>query len=299
MALTPEVRRKLLALRKVTRDFDAAHGYNLNKDLSKKRIATIERYWTKFMELTNKPHIEFAPPKGWKREAYKYATQESYPRFNLAYIPKVDEAAPLEFSLSKNRPRGSRFTVTDTRNGQRYYHIPSTVFLNKDHKPDLAFVRWLTEVQGEDVSLLKDELFYQYAIEYYSGDAEFYLIKAGESYMWGSGGGAPNVAKKIDLILNNYGQYLFDGSPGFDPNDKNSHHYNNWFRGVTAFTDRYTVLPLIGEAKRKFRKRRAELHIKTPENTTYRILSDGSIGIFVDGRYTGERNYPKSNGPRK
>jgi hypothetical protein len=276
------IRNKLEALRKLTTGFDAAHGYDLRKPLTRSRIRTIEKYHAKLMELTNRPHILYAPKKGEKNEAFEYTTQKGYPRFRRAIIYTPDPTARITFSIDRARPRGSRFVATNRKTGQRHYHIPARAFLAWDHIADADFVAYLEE-QGEDISELDEASFYQYVIEYYSdGEASFYMIMAGESFMWGSAGGAEKVAKKVDTIINNYGANVFDAS------DKNSSYYGNWFRGVMAYSDHTDAVPIIERGFRGYRDYMRKYNLMGDKKVKYRMLDypPYTYGRYVDGVLT-------------
>lgn len=283
-----DIRNKLKALRKLTTGFDAAHGYDLRKPLTRARIRTIDKYFDKLGELTGGPHQMFAIPKDQKNEAFQYTGQKGFPRFNRIIVHKTDASAEYEASFDKLRPRGSRFFLTDRRTGQRHFHIPASAFLSWGHIPSEDFVRWLEDVKGETVEELEEVSFYEYVLEYYGGDSEFFLIKAGESYMWGSGGPLRNTAKKIQEIINNYDERMFaSNSP---------HNYRSWFKGVVGFTDRYDIYPRIGKAlkaRREF-KQKYKLFSKSypgAKEVRMRIMRDGAIGVYVDGVLV-DRHYP-------
>jgi len=284
-----DIAEKLRTVRRYTGDaFSAARGYSLNKKLNFGQRMAVERYFQKIMELTAKETVTYIPKRGEKTEAFAYTGQTGWRKFKYAIIHKPDRNAKLSFSIDKTRPRGSRFVVTNRLTGQRYYHIPSAAFLwFEDMQLPAPLTDWL-KAQDIDPTTLNEEEFYQLVIEFYAEDAEFFLIQAGESYMWGAGGGPEQVAKKIATIINNYGEALFDAS------NPNSSYYGNWFRGVTGFTNRFDAFEGISEAMAKRRAWREKYKVRTPENTTYRTLSDGSIGVFVDGVYTQERFYPQS-----
>jgi len=247
----------------------------------------IERYYNKIVELTARETVTYKPKRGEKTEAFAYTGQTGWRKFAVAIIHKPDRSARLTYQIDRSRPKGSRFVVTNRNTGQRYYHIPAKAFLwFEDYDLPPEFAAYLASL-GIDPNDLSEEELYQYVIEFYAEDAEFFLIQAGEAYMWGAGGGREQVAEKIKTIINNYGEALFDAS------DPNSSYYGNWFKGVTGFTDRFDAFPMINTARAKIRARRERYKIRTPENTTYRTLSDGSIGVFVDNAYTGERFYPR------
>ena len=278
------IRNKLKAIRRATGDaFSASKGYDARKPLSYRRRKTIEKYYEKLVELTSSPHKVFTPPKGWKNETFSYTTQNGFPRFKQAYIHTIDESASYEYALQRDRPRGSRFVVRNRTTGQEFYHIPATAFLSYNGPIDADFAEWLEEVQGEEISELDDVSYYEYVLEYYGADAEFYLIQAGESYVWGSGGGKRKCAEKIALILENYDDTLFASN--------SESRVSHWFRGVTAFTDRFSILPRMGAAIKKRAQWKRDNKLKIADGVKYRIMRDGAIGRYVDGALV-ERIYP-------
>lgn len=253
-----DIRKKLEALRRVSNDgFSPAKGYDMRKPLSRSRIRTIEKYYDKLRELESRPHIRYKPKRGEKTEVFEYTGQKGMPKFNVGFVHKPNPEAKLKFTIDKSRPKGSRFVPLDTKTQQRYYHIPANVFL------------------------MADDAIFPDIIRHYAPDAEFFLIQAGEAYMWGAGGGPDKVSEKINKILTNYGASMFNA------NDRKSSYYGNWFRGVTGFTDRYDSFPMMSEAADRARKRRQKYKLKEPapgeRELKYRMLKDGSVGTFQNG----------------
>lgn len=279
-------RSLLTYVRRYTGDhFTSKNGYDARKPLNFGQRMAILKYAEKIDELLSKPVTEYRPKRGEKTEAFEYTGQKGFRFFDVALVHTPDTSAEFEFKLDKSRPKGSRFVPTNKKTGQRYYHIPAKVFLDPDNLPD-DFNEWLTE-QGIWVDDLSEDELNAYIIQFYAEDAEFYLIQAGESYMWGAGGGADAVAAKVSLILNNYGPSMFAA------NDRKSSYYGNWFRGVTGFTNRFDIVPSIGEAQRRRRERAAKYKISVDRK--WRQLKDGSFGLFENGRMI-ERMWP--NGQR-
>lgn len=259
-----DIRKKLEAIRAVTGGyFSAKNGYDLRKPLSKRRQKTIEKYYEVLVDLTSRPHVEYRPRKGEKTEAFSYTGQKHTPKFDRAFVHKVDPDASLQFVLDKNRPKGSRFISYNKKTGQSYYHVPASAFI--------AFEDDDLEEAGEEV-----EDFYEDVLREYAEDAELFLINAGNNYMWGSSGQHEAVAKKVADLFRNY------GAGNFDPGDKNSHYYGNWFNGVTAFTRAADAYPLIAERYRANERRKEERHIMTDDKI--RVLSSGDLGLFRNGR---------------
>ena len=264
LGLSRDIRKKLEQVRRVTGDkFSAKKGYDLRKPLSKRRVATIEKYYDMLIELTNRPYVEYRPKKGERKEAFEYAGQSHYPRFDRAFIHRVDPDAEMSFVLDKARPKGSRFVAFNKQSGQAFYHIPASAFVETMDE-DL-------EAQGIDpgehyADILRD----------YAEDAELFLINTGSHYMWGSPGQHESVGEKIAELFRNY------SAGNFDANNPNSHYVGNWFTGVTAFTRAFDAFPLMNERMHAEAKRREERHITTDEK--YRVLKSGDIGVFLRGR---------------
>lgn len=276
-----DVRKLLPLIRRYTGDhFTPANGYAMNKPLNFGQRMAVLKYAEKIAELTAKPFVTYRPKRGEKTEAFSYTGQSGFKYFDRAIIHKPDPNAELTFTIDRKRPKGSRFVPVNKKTGQRFYHIPANVFLDPDFLPS-EFLTWL-EDQGEDVEEIAEDVLFEYLLEWYSGDAEFYLIQAGESYMWGAGGSKEAVAEKIQTIINNYGPSLFNA------NDKKSSYYGNWFKGVTAFTNRFDAFPMIAEAQKRKRERAEKYKLKG--DAKWRVLKDGSFGRFEGGKLT-ERLY--------
>jgi hypothetical protein len=255
--------QKLRLIRRFTGDrFSAGRGYDGRKKLSRKRQKTIDRYFDAITELTARPHEIYKPRRGEKKEVFEYTGQKGYAYFDRGIVHKPDEEAEYSFDFDRERPKGSRFQVINKNTGERSWHVPAEPFWEID----------------EDVLDTPDDLtgYYQDILDEYAEDAEVFLINAGEHHMWGSAGGAPQVADKLADLMNQY------GSRYFDPFNKNSNHINNWFRGITAFSSDRDVAPYIEERAAKEIKRREERHMI--EGTRIRILRDGSVGQYINGR---------------
>lgn len=271
-----DVRKLLPLVRRYTGDhFTPKNGYHAGKPLNFGQRMAVLKYAEKIEELISRPVVEYRPKRGEKTEAFEYTGQKGFRFFDRALVHKPDPDAELEFSIDKSRPKGSRFVPINKKTLQRYYHIPAKVFLDIDFLPD-EFIEWLIVEKGEDLDEIAEEILFEYLIEWYSEDAEFFLIQAGESYMWGAGGSRDAVAEKIQTIVNNYGPSLFNA------NDKKSSYYGNWFKGVTAFTNRFDAFPMIAEAQRKKRERQEKYRLKG--DSKWRMLKDGSFGRFEGGR---------------
>lgn len=248
-------------LRRYTGDaFTSSRGYDLRKPLNFGQRMAVKRYGEKLQELLSKPHIIYKPKRGEKTAAFEYTGQSSFRKFQVAFIEKWNEKAQLEMRYDRRRPAGSRFYTVDKRpgSGQAYYIIPASILLNQpDH-------------------VIKDIL------EYYAPDCELFLIRAGESYIWGAAGTTDGVSKRIVDIFQNYGASFFDA------NDKNSSYYGNWFHGVVAFThrqDAYARIHAAAVSRREFMDRR---HVHPDmRDEHYREMKDGSWGRWKDGHYMG------------
>lgn len=263
VALSYDYKRALARVRRYATGFDAASGYDARKPLNFGRRMAIHKYAKKLDELLAHPVEFYTPKKKERREVFAETGQQRMPRFKVAIVQKPPTPAKFKIKYDVTRPRGSRLVAEDRETHQEYFHISGEVFLDYDYLAD---------------DLAATEAYAQ-IIEEYAPNAEFFLIQAGESYMWGSalgsGGSRTGVADKISQIFRNYSSDMFDA------NNKNSSYYGNWFRGVTAFTSRYTAVPAIAAGIKKQAEYRAKY--KTTEEK-YRMLKDGSIGVFKDGR---------------
>lgn len=291
-----ELRQMVRVLRNHTGGFDSRDGYGLNQKFNGGKARAIRRYYNKLSEIMARPVTHYFPKtRKEKREAFEFTGQTGFPKFDVALVHKPDENAEWKFELDETRPKGSQFVPYNVATGQRFYHIPSKAFLDIETLP-ADFLAWLAEEYGEDPHDLVEEdndtQLFERLIEYYANDADFFLIQAGESYMWGAGGGREKVAEKIRKIIRNYGPNLFNA------NDTKSSYYGNWFRGVTAFTSRYDILPQLGSA-RQARKEFAEkykikMFTDEGDEIRYRVHKDGAIARYVNGNLT-ERRYPNGN----
>lgn len=205
--------------------FTSKNGYSLNKPLNRGQKAWITRYANKVKELSNGPVVTLKPKKTDKQVVLEETGQSKLRFFDTAIIPRPPTPATVKYELDRTRPMGSQLVATDVNSGQQYYHIPPELFLESD------------EIDTE---------FYEDVIREYAENASFFLIKAGESFMWGSGlgkgGTLSGVAEKVASIFRNYSSAMFDA------NDKNSSYYGNWFRGITAFTSAADAIPAMREA---------------------------------------------------
>jgi len=259
-----DIRKKLEAVRAVTGDaFSARKGYDLRKPLSKRRIKTIEHYYEVLLDLTSRSHVVYTPKKGEKMEAFEFTGQTGMPRFTKAFVHKVDPDAQMAFVVDKTRPKHSRFVAFNRKNGQAHYNVPASAFID-EQDDDL-------EAQGIDPGEHYADILREYA-----PDAEMFMIAAGPHYMWGSAGQHEMVGQKVADLFRSY------GAGQFDPGDKNSHYFGNWFNGVKAYTRAQDAFPYMRERVRADTIRREERHITTPEK--YRVLRSGDIGVFLNGR---------------
>jgi hypothetical protein len=246
----------------------------------------VKKYFDKIQELTNVETQVYTPKRGEKTEAFAYTGQTGYRKFTKAIVRKISPAQKLTFKVDKTRPRGSRFVVTDKTTGRIFLNIPARLFEPDYYEPE--FYDWVAELFGfgetdDAVDYIQtippddaNELYSEYILETYAGDAEFFLINAGESYIWGAGGDRKSIARKIRKYKEQY------SATNFDVNDKNSHYYGNWLRGVTGFGSRFDVLDRIGEAQAKRRAFRDKFKMESGVN--YRRLKNGLIGEFRNGQ---------------
>jgi hypothetical protein len=236
-----DYKRALKVVRQYTGDaFSASNGYALNRKPNFGQRMAVLKYYEKIAEMTATPYQVYTPKKREKREAFSFTGQAGFRKFKKAIIRKTDDAQRFTFTLDKSRPRGSRFVAIDAQTGRRYYNIPAALFMDASLDEDLVD---------------ENEAIFRQIIDEHAGDAKFFLIQAGDAYMWGAGGSERLIAKKLAEVFRNY-------SPNhFDPYDKNSSYYGNWFRGLTGFTSQYDALPKIAEAQERRRDYRARMHI--------------------------------------
>lgn len=250
-------KEQLRAIRRFTGEaFSRERGYDARKKPNFGQRMAVLKYARKLDELMSRPVVFYKPKRGEKTAAFEYTGQRGYNKFDTAIVHKPNDAADLEFGIDRSRPKGSRFVVTDRRNGQQYIHIPANAFLTVDPSEYAAIIRE------------------------YAPDAEFFMIEAGENYMWGAGGGAQKVGEKIKQILEQYGSNMFDA------NDHNSSHWRNWFRGVTGFTDHRDALAHI--EVRHAAEKAFNAKYKIPENALKvkrRTSKHGRIALFANGRF--------------
>lgn len=249
--------KELAVVRKYTGDkFTPANGYHASRLNFGQRMAVL-KYYNKILELTAKPFVVYQPKRGEKNEAFNYTGQKGYRAFTKALVYHPDPSHKLNFEVDKTLPKGSRFTVIDRgskerpREPSRYFHIPAKYFVE-----DWQYYAATFE---EYVQLILDE---------YAPGAELFLIKAGDGYMWGAGSGKSALAKKLDQLMTNYGASFYD------PNNKNSSFFGNWFSGVMAFTRRTDAYASINKGLTNRRKYRAKLRLS---DIKWRTRSDGKI----------------------
>lgn len=259
-----DLNEKLKLVRRLTGDkFSAARGYDARKPISKARARTINKYWEIAQELLSRPHQLVTPPKGGKREAFAYTGQARAPRFAKAIVSTPQPEDPYSFGLTKTRPRGSRFTVTNRRTGEASWHIPEDAFADA----------W--DIDDDDEEGLRE--YYADVLSEYASDygAQVFMIEAGEAHMWGSAGGPDLVAAKLVQLRRNY------DATKFDPSDKNSHWIGNWFRGVTVFSPG-SVGSYIRERRAQAAQRQETWGLRPHEH--WRPLKSGDIARFYQGK---------------
>jgi hypothetical protein len=202
-------RAQLELVRRFTGDaFTPAKGYDARKPMSFGRRMAILKYYRKIVELTDGADtVVYKPKRGEKTSAFNYTGQTGYRKFNVAIVRKLSPDQAFRFELDKSLPAGHQFIAYDTKTGRRFVNLPARLF------------------NGDDIDA--DE--YRRIIETYAPDAKYYLVQCGDSYMWGAGGDSADLAEKLAEVFTNYSADVFD------PNNKNSSYYGNWFRGVSAF----------------------------------------------------------------
>jgi len=234
------------------------------------------KYYDKLQSLTSHPFFIYRPKRGEKTEVFRATGQKGYRKFDVGFIPKINPNATLSVSIDRSRPVGSRMVLTDTRSSkrQRYYSIAPDIILNAVERADedgAAAVDYIAEVLDE-----------------YSDDANFYMIRAGEYFMWGAargdGGHLDRVSERIYQLMNDY------GANNFDAHDKNSHYFGNWFNGVMAFTSAQDAYPLMAErarARDEYLEKRFQKVTELTRRLRFRKGKGGKWLIFLDGKYIG------------
>lgn len=277
------LRDQLRIVRRYTGDkFSDDRGYDAGsakrEGMSRARIRTVERYFNRIQELSDRPHRVYGggrdkPTKSgsaWrpheKREAFAFTGQKGFPRFQVAIIPIPVPTDPYAFDLDMTRPEGSRFVMVNQRTGERSWHIPVEVFV------------WENPQLWDEDEALEAE-FFEDVLDRYAekGPRHTYVIEAGEYHMWGSSGKIPKVAEELAKLFKNY------GAGNFDAYDRNSHFIGNWFRGVQVYSnpDEFAAYAMRQAEKRAkfYRERRPGMD----PFTRYRGLNDGSLGVFNRG----------------
>ena len=261
-----ELAEKLQLIRRFTGNrFSAARGYDARKPLSRRRQKTIDKYHGLISDMLARPHVVMTPKKGTKKEVFEYTGQAGYSYFQKAIIHTPDPEASVTFGIDKSRPKGSRFIVTNKRSGERSWHVPAKPFWDVNDEQD---------AENEDL----DPFFFEDILQQYAEDAETFLIQAGDHYMWGSAGGHAHVAGKLADLFKQY------GSQNFDPWDRQSHHIGNWFRGVTAYASLNDVFPFIRQKANDRYKARQDAGLDPNTNVKVRVMRDGSLGRFENGK---------------
>jgi len=262
------LKTELAVVRRYTGDkFTPAKGYDARRLNFGQRMAVL-KYFNKIQQLTAKPFVEYTPRRGEKTEAFNYTGQKGYRAFTKAIVYHPDPTHKISFEVDKSLPKGSRFTVVDSgpknapRSPSRYFQIPARYFV----------ANWedYADTFEEYIQLILDE---------YAPGAELFLIKAGDGYMWGAGKGRSNLAAKLTELMQNYSAAFYD------PNNKQSSYFGNWFQGVMAFTSRFDAFPAINRGltvKREYAKRYRLPDVK------FKTLSDGRMIGYSRGVRPGD-----------
>lgn len=248
------------------KNFSTKKGYYGGRKTTVRRAKTVARYRYAVEELTSRDHVIYTPAKTDKREAFQYTGQIGLPQFTKAIVHRPSPGTSYDFEVDHERPEGSQFVATNKQTGERSWHIPSGPFWDVDPNQDM-------ELEDRDPALFEE------IIQEYAPDGHTFLINAGDHHMWGAAGDHRRVARKLSELFKQYGEKHFDA------NDNNSHYIGNWFRGVTVYQTNRSVAPYIEErATHRIEKMRARNIPPTNYTIRLRKLSDGSIGVFIDGR---------------
>ena len=282
-------RQQLEIVRQYTGDaFKAKKGYRANMKPNFGQRMAVRKYYNKIAELTAIDTVTYTPKKGEKAEAFAYTGQTGFRKFTKAIIRKISPQQKLKFQVDKSRPKGSRFVVTDTATGRQFVNIPAYVFEPEFYDPEFydyiagafgfADTQEAVDYIGGLTTDESDDLYSEYIFSKYAPEAKFFLINAGESYVWGSGGNRQDIAAKMRKYKETY------SATNFDANDKRSSYYGNWLRGVTAFRTRFDIIERIGEAQASRAAYRKKFMMSQDKN--YRMMKNGLLGVFVDGQLT-------------
>ena len=266
----------LETVRRYTGDrFSAAKGYDLRKPLSRRRVKTIEKYFSMVEELTSRPHRVITPRKGEKKETFAFTGQDSHPRFTKAIVVIPDATQSYRFEIDKSRPKGSQFTIINKRTKERMFHIPAELFVEEFYEQSDGDDLW----DHEEI----DPAFFEDVLDEYAERGGVMMIEAGEYHMWGSAGHPRRIAEKLSSLFKQY------GASNFDQFNKNSHWIGNWFRGVQVFGDAqagvYATERFYHELKRledRYGDRANQFM-----GRKIRPMSNGRIGEFYQGELQG------------
>lgn len=288
-ALLNDYKEQLKRVRKYTGNaFSPARGYSASKRPNFGQRMAVLKYDRKIDIVTKYDYVIYKPKRGEKTEVLNATSHKGYKFFNVAIIQKINRKSKPRIVVDKTRPKGSQVVLIDTRKDskQRQYYMDASLFLeaimHADEDEDLA-IEYIIDV-----------------LEEYSSDAQFYLIKAGDFYQWGSEtglrGDKKDIAKKIISLLNNYNVDKFD--------ETSSSYFGNWFAGVTGFTSRYDAMDYITAAYRNRRDYMDENKIDLSlMYTKIRMLKDGTFARYESGIFRGlvpsEGRKTKGSGKRR
>lgn len=247
-------KQQLKIVRQYTGDaFKAARGYDMRNAPNFGKKMAVLKYYRKVQSLMSSETVVYTPKRGEKAEAFNYTGQTGFRKFVKAIVRKISPDQDLSFEIDKTMPRGHRFTAVDNNTGRRYWNLPARLFMDDT-------------LDWQQFSKI---------IKEYAPEAEFFLIQAGETYMWGAGGGPDAIAQKLAEVFRNY------SAKQFDAHDKNSSYYGNWFGGISGFTSRFDVMPRIATALQNRRNYREKYRMHPTRS--YRRLNNDMMGVFENG----------------
>lgn len=274
--LLNDYKEQLRRIRKYTgKAFSPARGYSASKRPNFGQRMAVLKYSRLVDKLTTYDTVTYKPKRGEKTEVFKTTQQTGYRYFDTAIIQKINPKAKLKVTVDKSRPRGSRLVTFDTRKKikQRQYFIDALPFLSAiqeaDNNEDLA-IEYIVDV-----------------LDRYAEDANFFMIKSGGAYIWGSQSGINlskrPVAQKILALMNHYNdERMGVGNPSA---------FSTFFQGVTGWTDIQAPDAHIEIASKRKKEHDEQWHVKSQDRWSHtRVTNDGKLAQFVNSKFVGYVN---------
>lgn len=270
----------LSQVRRFTGDaFRASNGYTSARNLNFGQRMAVLKYYRKIEELTVYGYATVKPKRGEKRVLFEHTGQTGYRKFDRAIIKTPRTGAKIKVEIDRSRPKGSQVVLKDerARRHSTYYTVPAEAIMDAIDEADDN-----DERPGDYI---------ENVIKEYAPDATFVLIRTDNYYAWGMSFGAhgqtKNIGERIYQLMMDY------GTDKFDPNDKNSSYFGNWFRGVTAFTDFDDAEPIIQAGMKRrdeYNAKHRRLRSRDLDRDKFKETKDGRWAHFHDGRFQGMIN---------